>query len=70
MSEDKRTPFDIAMDDILDRSDKAGLDTGKILGEALVRFFNKIEPKNRIPNRTGQTLSIKKGKLVESNDDR
>ena len=67
MNEDtKPSPFYRALQEILERSDQAGLDTGKILGESLVKFFTKIEPQKRMPKTGGFPLSIKNGKLVES----
>jgi hypothetical protein len=64
--ENKRSNFDQAMDDIFERLEKYDPETRSyVFSTALTKFFDKIKPKNPMPKTTGQTLTIKDGKLVE-----
>jgi hypothetical protein len=64
--ENKRSNFDLAMDDIFDRLDKYDPETRRyVFSTALTRFFDKIKPKNPMPKTGGQTLTIRNGKIEE-----
>lgn len=64
--ENKRSNFDLAMDDIFERLDKYDPETRRyVFRTALTNFFDKIKPSNPMPKTTGQTLTIKDGKIVE-----
>lgn len=67
---DKRTPFEEALDSILEAADKLPDGQGpKIFRQALENSFSKLAPEKRMPKITGQRLRIRNGQLEEIKDE-